>query len=96
MRAVLPFPPSAPPSIPASASNQTSRLKKQFPDSESHFLYLAHNAPHTLIQPPLDWFEKVMDREKAPKKYNKLFDGLMDHVYTTGTMPWQREANAAR
>ncbi len=35
MRAVLPFPPPAAPPIPASASNQTSRVKKQFPNSYS-------------------------------------------------------------
>ena len=32
-------------------------------ESEPFFMYLSYNAPHTPIQPPQDWFEKVKKRE---------------------------------
>ena len=32
---------------------------------QPYFLYLAYNAPHTPIQPPPEWFEKVKAREKG-------------------------------
>ncbi len=31
------------------------------------FLYLAYNAPHTPIQPPQDWYEKVKQRERTDR-----------------------------
>ena len=34
-------------------------------EKEPFFLYLAYNAPHTPIQPPKDWLEKVKAREKG-------------------------------
>lgn len=34
-------------------------------DTKPWFLYLAYNAPHTPIQPPRDWYEKVKAREQA-------------------------------
>lgn len=40
-------------------------IEERAPKDDPFFLYLAYNAPHTPIQPPRDWFEKVMDRERA-------------------------------
>lgn len=38
------------------------RDRKQNADDKPWFLYLAYNAPHTPIQPPKDWLEKVRKR----------------------------------
>jgi arylsulfatase A-like enzyme len=44
------------------------------------FLYLAYNAPHTPIQPPADWLEKVKEREPGiPEKRAKLV-ALIEHL----------------
>jgi len=44
------------------------------------FLYLAYNAPHTPIQPPKDWLEKVQKREpKLPLARAKLV-ALIEHM----------------
>ena len=34
-------------------------------ETQPWFLYLAYNAPHTPIQPPQDWYEKVKRRERT-------------------------------
>ena len=47
------------------ASRSPSTLADQTPDAKPWFLYLAYNAPHTPIQPPQDWYEKVKLREQA-------------------------------
>ena len=45
------------------ASDPTgSRLEEE---RKPWFLYLAYNAPHTPIQPPQDWYEKVKRREQT-------------------------------
>jgi arylsulfatase A-like enzyme len=44
------------------------------------FLYLAYNAPHTPIQPPADWLEKVKAREPGiPDRRAKLV-ALIEHM----------------
>ncbi|OUX07342.1 MAG: hypothetical protein CBE00_05305 [Planctomycetaceae bacterium TMED240] len=43
------------------ASSATEPNQKEKP----WFLYLAYNAPHTPIQPPQDWYEKVKAREQS-------------------------------
>ncbi len=44
------------------------------------FLYLAYNAPHTPIQPPKDWLEKVQARAPdMPKKRARLV-ALIEHM----------------
>ncbi|MFK7911317.1 MAG: sulfatase [Akkermansiaceae bacterium] len=55
--------------------------RSQKPD-EPFFLYLAYNAPHFPIQPPKDWRDKVMEREKGidPKRAaNVAFIEHLDH-----------------
>ena len=44
------------------------------------FLYLAYNAPHDPIQPPLEWLQKVRQREPGiPEKRAKLV-ALIEHL----------------
>ena len=51
-----------------------SRSKKPF------FLYLAYNAPHTPIQPPKDWLEKVKNREKDISEKRAKLVALIEHM----------------
>ncbi|NNE93595.1 MAG: sulfatase-like hydrolase/transferase, partial [Verrucomicrobiales bacterium] len=57
-------------------------INERAPKDDPFFLYLAYNAPHTPIQPPQDWLEKVMEREKAngiSEKRAKLV-ALIEHM----------------
>ena len=54
---------------------------KQQKDSDSpFFMYLAYNAPHTPIQPPEDWTEKVLKREKGISKERAKLVALIEHM----------------
>jgi len=53
---------------------ERSRSKKPF------FLYLAYNAPHTPIQPPKDWLEKVKNREKGINEKRAKLVALIEHM----------------
>ena len=44
------------------------------------FLYLAYNAPHTPIQPPKDWLEKVKKREPAMSEKRAKLVALIEHM----------------
>jgi arylsulfatase A-like enzyme len=44
------------------------------------FLYLAYNAPHTPIQPPQDWFDKVKKREKDITDKRANLVALIEHL----------------
>lgn len=44
------------------------------------FLYLAYNAPHTPIQPPKDWEEKVLKREKGIDPNRAKLVALIEHM----------------
>lgn len=44
------------------------------------FLYLAYNAPHTPIQPPKDWFEKVKAREEGITDQRAKLVALIEHM----------------
>ncbi len=44
------------------------------------FLYLAYNAPHTPIQPPQDWLERVKDREKSITDKRAKLVALIEHM----------------
>jgi arylsulfatase A-like enzyme len=44
------------------------------------FLYLAYNAPHTPIQPPRDWFERVKAREAAISDQRARLVALIEHM----------------
>ena len=55
------------------------------------FLYLSYNAPHTPIQPPTDWFEKVKKREAGISSQRAKLVALIEHMdavsYTHLTLP---------
>jgi arylsulfatase A-like enzyme len=44
------------------------------------FLYLAYNAPHTPIEPPEDWVEKVKAREPDIDENRALLVALIEHM----------------
>lgn len=44
------------------------------------FLYLAYNAPHTPIQPPKEWFEKVKQREQGITDRRAKLVALIEHM----------------
>ena len=44
------------------------------------FLYLSYNAPHTPIQPPTDWFEKVKKREAGISSQRAKLVSLIEHM----------------
>ncbi len=44
------------------------------------FLYLAYNAPHTPIQPPKDWLEKVRKREEGIDNRRARLVALIEHM----------------
>ena len=44
------------------------------------FLYLAYNAPHTPIQPPEDWLEKVRQREPDISETRAKLVALIEHM----------------
>jgi arylsulfatase A-like enzyme len=44
------------------------------------FLYLAYNAPHTPIQPPKDWLEKVRKREPGISLRRAKLVALIEHM----------------
>lgn len=44
------------------------------------YLYLAYNAPHTPIQPPQDWFEKVKAREDGITDQRAKLVALIEHM----------------
>ena len=44
------------------------------------FLYLAYNAPHTPIQPPDDWVERVREREPDISPQRAKYIALVEHM----------------
>ena len=40
-------------------------IKEHYRSKQPFFLYLAYNAPHTPIQPPKDWLDRVKKRQKG-------------------------------
>ena len=44
------------------------------------FLYLAYNAPHTPIQPPDDWVERVKEREPDISQQRAKYVALVEHM----------------
>lgn len=47
---------------------------------EPFFLYLAFNAPHTPIQPPQAWYDKVLEREKTIDPKRAKLVALIEHL----------------
>lgn len=48
--------------------------------SQPYFLYLAYNAPHTPIQPPVEWIEKVKTREPGITDQRAKLVALIEHM----------------
>ncbi|MCR9229419.1 MAG: sulfatase-like hydrolase/transferase [bacterium] len=55
-------------------------LKQQAQTKQPFFLYLAYNAPHTPIQPPADWLEKVKQREAGIDPARAKLVALIEHL----------------
>lgn len=47
---------------------------------QPYFLYLAYNAPHTPIQPPPEWIEKVKAREAGINDQRARLVALIEHM----------------
>jgi arylsulfatase A-like enzyme len=54
--------------------NERARSNRPF------FLYLAYNAPHTPIQPPGDWFQRVRNREPGISERRAKLVALIEHL----------------
>jgi arylsulfatase A-like enzyme len=48
--------------------------------TQPFFLYLAYNAPHTPIQPPKDWLQRLKDREKDITERRAALVALIEHL----------------
>ncbi|MCA9086263.1 MAG: sulfatase-like hydrolase/transferase [Planctomycetaceae bacterium] len=55
-------------------------LNDQRNSDQPFLLYLAYNAPHTPIQPPDNWLEKVKQREPDIKEYRAKLVALIEHM----------------
>ena len=55
-------------------------IHKQAEDERPFFLYLAYNAPHTPIQPPKEWLEKVKKREKGIDETRAELVAFIEHM----------------
>lgn len=57
-----------------------SYLEERKNKESPFFLYLAYNAPHTPIQPPQDWLEKVKQREHGIDEKRAGLVALIEHL----------------
>jgi len=55
-------------------------IKDRSRSKQPFFLYLAYNAPHTPIQPPQDWLEKVKKRQPGINDKRAKLVALIEHV----------------
>ncbi len=61
------------------AADYITQREKSAPE-QPWFLYLAYNAPHTPIQPPADWLEKVKAREAGISDRRAKLVALIEHM----------------
>jgi len=54
-------------------------INKNAKSKQPFFLYLAYNAPHTPIQPPEDWLQKVKSRKKNISDKRAKLVALIEH-----------------
>lgn len=55
-------------------------IKQEAKEKNPFFLYLAYNAPHSPLQPPVEWVNKVQERDKSlPVKRSRLI-ALIEHL----------------
>lgn len=55
-------------------------LHQRRTESRPFFLYLAYNAPHTPIQPPAEWVERVKQRETGISDKRAKLVALIEHL----------------
>lgn len=55
-------------------------LRSRRDASEPFFLYLAYNAPHTPIQPPKEWLDKLTKREPGVDEKRAKLIALIEHM----------------
>jgi arylsulfatase A-like enzyme len=55
-------------------------LRSRKDAAEPFFLYLAYNAPHTPIQPPDEWLQKVRQRESEIDETRAALVALIEHM----------------
>jgi len=55
-------------------------IQERAKSNRPFFLYLAYNAPHTPIQPPDDWLERVEKREKGIDRKRARLVALIEHL----------------
>ena len=55
-------------------------IRAQAQSSDPFFLYLAYNAPHTPIQPPDEWVERVREREPDISPQRAKYIALVEHM----------------
>jgi arylsulfatase A-like enzyme len=55
-------------------------LEDQARSNDPFFLYLAYNAPHTPIQPPDEWVERVSEREPEASQERIRYSALVEHM----------------
>lgn len=72
-------------------------IEKQARKDEPFFLYLAYNAPHSPLQPPVEWLEKVQKRNPSlPEKRARLV-ALVEHLdYNVGKVMEALEKSGQR
>lgn len=64
-------------------------------EKKPFFLYLAYNAPHTPVQPPQEWLEKVRKREPSLTEKRAKLVALIEHLdYNIGRVYDTLEKNA--
>jgi arylsulfatase A-like enzyme len=55
-------------------------LEAERGSEDPFFLYLAYNAPHTPIQPPEEWIERVREREPDASQERVTYAALVEHM----------------
>jgi arylsulfatase A-like enzyme len=55
-------------------------LQKRAVEKSPFFLYLAYNAPHGPIQPPVEWLDRVREREPGLGEKRAKFVALTEHM----------------
>jgi len=55
-------------------------LRDEGKEDDPFFLYLAYNAPHTPIQPPEEWVERVSEREPEASPDRIRYVALVEHM----------------
>jgi arylsulfatase A-like enzyme len=55
-------------------------LKRDLASGKPFFQFLAYNAPHFPVQPPIEWLEKVKEREKGISEKRALMVAFVEHL----------------